>query len=274
RAEQLGFGIGRSPLSLLLVPWNLTMYGHMFSNFPERPLVYTSIGPLILALVPGLLLFGRLDKRVKFLLIYSVVALGVWFALSQHIRYAIPVLPALALCAGFAGGEILGKGHKELRALAIPAIALVCVLSLAGFALLVADGVPAVLGSETDEAYLSRTLDGLYAMAAVINDLPSGSKVIMYGETRGFYFDTPYMWGNHHHNMIPYDRLSDAEGLVAAYRSLGVTHVLMTAQFMKAVNGRGSPLGALLADSLEQHRLLRIAMRGDLILLRIAEAGA
>ncbi|UCH35475.1 MAG: glycosyltransferase family 39 protein, partial [Armatimonadota bacterium] len=110
RAEQLGFGIGRSPLSLLLVPWNLTMYGHMFSNFPERPLVYTSIGPLILALVPGLLLFGRLDKRVKFLLIYSAVGLGVWFALSQHIRYAIPVLPALALCAGFAGGEILGKG--------------------------------------------------------------------------------------------------------------------------------------------------------------------
>lgn len=274
RAEQLGFGMGRSPLALLLAPWNLTMYGHMFSNFPERPLIYTSIGPLLLALVPGLLLLGRLDKRAKFLLLYSVAAFCIWFALSQHMRYAIPMLPPLSLCAGFAGSEILKKARKELRPIAIGAMVLVCVMSFAIFVLVVGDGIPAALGLETQQAYLARTVDGLYTMARVINALPPGSKVIMYGETRGFYFDTPYMWGNHHHNMIPYDRLADSDQLIAAYHSFGITHVLMTAQFIQAVKGRGSRLGILLAESLEQRKLAAVAMRGDLILLRITEPRA
>jgi 4-amino-4-deoxy-L-arabinose transferase-like glycosyltransferase len=274
RAEQLSFGMGRSPLQLLLAPWNLTMYGHMFSNFPERPLVYTSIGPLLLALLPGLLLLGKLDKRAKFLLLYSLVALCIWFALSQHMRYVIPMLPALSLCAGFSGSEILARGRKELRPAAIGAIALVCVISFCIFAWLVGDAIPTALGVESETAYLTRTLDGLYTMAQVINALPPGSKVIMYGETRGFYFDTPYMWGNHHHNMIAYDRLTDSDQTIAAYRSLGITHVLMTSQFMQAVKGRGSGLAVLLADSLAQRKLAAVAIRGNLILLRITEPRA
>jgi 4-amino-4-deoxy-L-arabinose transferase-like glycosyltransferase len=271
REEQLGFGMGHSLPAFLLGPWNLTMHGNMFSNFPTRPLMYTAIGPLFLALLPGLLLLGRPDRRVKFLLIYCLAGYTAWFVLSQHIRYAIPFLPAVALCAGYAGSEIARKAAKELRPVAIGAILLVCMLSLAIFVVLVAESVPVALGMESQAAYLTRTLDGLYTMAQEINALPSGSKVIMYGETRGFYFDTPYMWGNHHHNMIPYERLENVDQLMASYRALGVTHVLMTGSFMQAVRqGRGK-LAELLDAALRSKRLVPIAIRGDLILLRIAE---
>ena len=280
RQEQLGFGMGHGPLALLLLPWNLTMYAHMFSNFPQRPLLYTSISPLLLALLPGLLFLGKLDRRVKFLLIYSLVALLAWFELSQQLRYAIPTLPALSLCAGFAGSELLRRAQKELRAIVVIALALVGVVSLSIQGLLVADGIPVILGRESQAAYLTRTLDGLYSMAAVINELPPGSKVIMYGETRGLYFDTPYMWGNHHHNMIQYERLAVGRptggraGLMRVYRKLGVTDVLMTGYFLEAVKTRQSDLGELLDDALQQRMLVPVAARGNLILLRVTEPDA
>ena len=215
---------------------------------------------------------SRDDRRVKFLLLYSLVALGIWFALSQHIRYAIPLLPPLALCAGFAAGELLKRASRELRAAAIAAMVLVCVMSATIFAWLVSDSLPVAVGAETETAYLTRTLDGLYAMAGVVNALPAESKVIMYDETRGFYFDTPYMWANNQHReLIPYDRLADSDQLIAAYHSLGVTHVLMTASFLRAVEGRGSRLGILVADSLQRHQFAPVAERGNLILLRITE---
>jgi 4-amino-4-deoxy-L-arabinose transferase-like glycosyltransferase len=286
RAEQLGFGMGRSPLALLLAPWNLTMHGHMFSNFPNQPLAYVSIAPLLLALLPGLSLLGKVDRRVKFLLIYSLVAFVAWFYLSQHLRYLIPALPALALCAGFAGGEML-RGRpdqsapgKELRFGAVAALALTCVISLGIFAMLVGVSAPAAVGAEREATYLAHSLDGLYSIAQVINALPRGSKVIMYGETRGFYFDTPYMWGDHHHNMIRYDRLAGAAAsagaaqLIGAYRALGVTHVLMTQSFMQDVQRRGGKLELLLADAMAQRRLVEVAAHGNDILLRIEEPRA
>jgi len=274
RAEQLGFGMGRSPLALLLAPWNLTMHGHRFSNFPNQPLAYVSVAPLLLALLPGLLLLGKLDRRVKFLLIYSLVAFIAWFYLSQHMRYLIPALPGLALCAGFAGSEVLRRAGKELRVGAIAALALTCLVSLGIFAILVGVSAPAAVGAESEAAYLTDGLDGLYLMAQVVNALPHGSKVIMYGETRGFYFDTPYMWGDHHHNMIRYDRLADAAQLIAAYRRLGLTHLLMTQSFMEDVERRGGKLEILLADAIAQHRLVIVATCGNDILLRIAEPRA
>jgi len=274
RQEQLGFGMGRGPLAFLLAPWNLTMHGGMFDNFPARPRAYSSIGPLFLALPPALLLLGRLERRVKFLLAYSLIAFGAWFVLSQHLRYAIPLLPPLALCAGYAGSEILRRARKELRPFVLIAIVLVCVMSLGIFTLVVADGIPAALGRETADAYLSRTLDGLYAMAAVVNSLPPGSKVIMNGETRGFYFDTPYMWGERHHNMIPYDRLRDADQLARAYAALGVTHVLMTTDFLQAVRRRRGKFANLLAEAFDEGRFGEVARRGDFVLLRLREPSA
>jgi hypothetical protein len=271
RAEQLGFGMGHGLLAAALAPWNLTMHGARFSNLPQRPLVYTSIGPLFLALIAGLILLGRLDRRVKFLLTYSLIAFCAWFGLSQQMRYAIPLLPPLALCAGFSGSEIMRKLRRELRPFVAGAVALACTVSLGTFAFVVADGIPAALHLEAEDAYLARTLDGLHAMAGVVNSLPAGSKVIMYGETRGFYFDTPYMWGDHHHNMIPYDRLGDSAQLVAAYRALGVTDVLMTTHYLEEVRKRAGRLAQLLDDALETRALRITDERGDLILLHIEQ---
>jgi 4-amino-4-deoxy-L-arabinose transferase-like glycosyltransferase len=271
RQEQLGFGMGRGPLAFILAPWNLTMYGHRFSNLPGRPLIYTSIAPLLLAFLPGLLVLGKLDRRVKFLLLYSLAAFCAWFVLSQHIRYAIPLLPPLALCAGFAGSEIFGKARKELRPVAMGAVIIVCIISSAIFCVLVSDAIPAAVGLESQSAYLARTLDGLYPMAQVVNALPGGSKVIMYGETMGFYFDTPYMWGGAHHNMIPYDRLHNANQLLAAYRRLGVTHVLMTTQFYAIAQQRRGKVEALLDDCLREGMLAEPVQRGNYLLMRIVE---
>ncbi len=274
RAEQLGFGMGHGLIAAALAPWNLTMRAAQFSNFPQRPLAYTSVGPLFLALLPGLVLLGRLDRRVKFLLTYSLIAFCAWFGLSQHMRYALPLLPALALCAGFSGSEIMRKVRRELRPFVVAAVVLACAMSLGTLAFVVAPGIPAALHLEAQDAYLARTLDGLYAMAHVVNSLPAGSKVIIYGETRGFYFDTPYMWGDHHHNMIPYDRLADSGQLVAAYRKLGVTDVLMTAHYLEQVRKRAGKLAQLLDDALETRALRITDERGDLILLQIQEPGA
>jgi hypothetical protein len=267
--EQISFGMGRGPLAFLLLPWNLTMHGSRFSNLPGLAftIITQSLGPLLLAMVP-LVWLSRLKREEKILLVYSAVALAAWFWMSQHIRYVLPIGAVLCVMAGIGAERAAQAGIGKVVGLAYVSAGLWAAL---GLGLGLVDSCPAALGLEKESHYLDRTLR-LYPMVKKVNSLPEKAKVIMYGETRGFYFDRDYMWGNHHHEMLRYDRMADARQLMQAYRSYGVTHVLMTRSFLDAVRKGEQPLSRLLREAITQGMLHPAPESRGYVLFEIRQA--
>ena len=270
RREQISFGMGRRPLALAAFPWNLTMHGNRFSNRPDQPftLLTQSIGPLFLAALP-LLWLRRLKWEDKFLLAYCAIFFLTWFFLSQHIRYSIP---AMGVVAALAGGGASAAGEAGLGKFVAAAYAVVALAAVAILGLMVSTGAPAALGMETGTAYLHRSLDLMPMVEEINGNLPQSAKIIMYGETRGFYFDRDYMWGNHHHEMLRYSDMRGARDLIRAYRELGLTHVLMTQDFYRSIHEDQTPLARLLRDSLSQGLLREAASHPPYLLFAIGKA--
>jgi hypothetical protein len=267
--EQISFGMGRGPLAFLLLPWNLTMHGSRFSNLPGLAftIITQSLGPLLLAMVP-LVWLSRLKRDEKILLVYSAVALAAWFWMSQHIRYVLPIGAVLCVMAGIGAERAAQAGIGKVVGLAYVSAGL---WTAFGLGLGVIDSSSAALGLEKESNYLARTLR-VYPMVEKVNSLPENAKVIMYGETRGFYFDRDYMWGNHHHEMLRYDRMTHARELAQAYRDYRATHVLMTRSFLDAVRKGEQPLSKRLREAIAQRLLHPAAESRGYVLFEIRQA--
>ncbi|MES2463736.1 MAG: glycosyltransferase family 39 protein, partial [Armatimonadota bacterium] len=122
--DQGRFGVGKTPVDLLLGPWRATMeqmtvIEQMAAQKTERLFIFTEytafgLSPALLALflaVPLLLGKRRLSAASAYL---SLFALGVyifWFFLMQQTRYLIPAIPALAVV----GAEALMHAWEERR---------------------------------------------------------------------------------------------------------------------------------------------------------------
>jgi len=101
--------------------------------------------------------------------------------------------------------------------------------------LTIAPAVPVVLGQESQDAYLSRTLPDLYPALQFVNMLPKDSRVAFLQEVRGFYADRDYFWANPlQHNLIPYESFADGAAMVKFMRErLRITHVLINRNFAR-----------------------------------------
>jgi hypothetical protein len=173
----------------------------------------------------------------------------------QQVRYLIPVLPALSLVAAGAAGRA-SERVRALRPIMGMVIGVAFAASLGVVMLLTWGQIPVALGLETPGQYLERSRLPVYPVSRYINDyLPDDSKVIFFGETRGFYCDRAYMWANHHHEMIPYAEFRSADEMLAMFRGLGVTHVLMTETFHAATRDGEAPMARLMREALNEGRL-------------------
>jgi len=92
---------------------------------------------------------------------------------------------------------------------------------------------PVVLGLESRDDYLTKTLD-VYRVEQKANAIASqGGKIVLFGDTRGFYLDRPYFWGDASHNaIIPYDRLGSPADLARWLRARDVTHAIVNSRFL------------------------------------------
>lgn len=220
RASQLQFGMGESLYSFLLAPWNLTMYP---ARFFDCKVIFASIGPVFLAALPlfAAIRFG--GAKLRMLLAFIAASVVIWFFMTQQSRYLIP---AMAL-----GAVAIGALVEEMRDLRI-ARTLLFIAIAAGLAwAIMINGRLATLASPgvtAPETYLMNTLD-IYPASRYINDkLPPDAKVILFRDTRGYYLDREYLWGDDiHHTLIPYDRFRNAADMTHFLHRQGITHSLV-----------------------------------------------
>ena len=268
---QANFGLGHGIQWLLALPWTLTMYGRYFYDQPEPAglfnMLVAVIGPLFLAFLPAMIIRAKKDPTMRYLLAFCGVATVAWFLLSaQTNRYLMPILPVLALGAAAVIIQLSGQSRIMNRVVGC-AVGLELILGLAVSITLFGPQVAAGTGFQTQESYLSGNLN-LYPIVRRINtELPKTANIMLMGETRGFYLDRNYMWGIGNHNLITPQETETPETLYAAFRRLGVTHLLFAPASHQALTSGGDPLNKSLQALVTQEKLGSVmAERGFAVL--------
>lgn len=255
--EQRSFGLGKGPLEFLKSLWNLAVHGRAFyindrSLFGDR---IGSLGPLWVGLLPLALWARGLGWRIGALLAYFGGSMALWFLLSQQSRYLTAVFAPLAVVVAVLPAVLPGK---TLRIGSGAFIAGALALNLLMHGPVAQSAINTALASpEEVDQYLATSLPGLYESTKFVNQLPENSRIALYQETRGYYFDRPYFWANPlQHNLIPYDTLPDGTALVADLRRFGITHVLINHQFTTGVEA--SNWYRLLMDAIQTGSLVEV----------------
>lgn len=226
REAQLAFGLGREPYQLLMAPFNLTFYWSRF--FDPMPFV-GSVGFVFLAGLVPLLFIRRQPDASRWWIAFSLVSLVLWFVLMQQVRYVMTIFPLICLLCGWLSVQ---KEHRfTARAIQV-AIALQVVWCLIGISPLWSRAM--TVWTEGTSAYLERALPGVWHASDWINrNTPTETSVMLYDETRGYYLQRRYLWGNPgHHTLIDYDSFTDGDMLARALHQMGYQYVLQNLAFV------------------------------------------
>jgi hypothetical protein len=243
-----------APLGLTFLPWK-----YVDAGFGKTASFFmASTGPLYLALLPSLLLGPR--PRAWPTIVWALIPVAVWWlATAQYSRYALPALAWLTPAAAYAARQAAQRSPAA-RVAVNGSLALALVLAIIFLSFGVGTNLSVIFGATPVDGYLSATLPGLYPALQLLNaQTRPTDKVISYGEPRLFYLDRPYLWGDpNYHQLLVYDRMSSAEDLLAAYRGLGITHVLINRQFFPGGVEANRRIATLIEQALAEGSLRRI----------------
>ena len=196
-----GTGIGLNPLKLLALPWTLTLGIRDMNYYDGR------MGPLFLALLPLLVVYGVYRPRRGEIQRPAAVGYLLTFALAQYLVWTWGVIASrslfqsrLLLPCFVAMAPALAVALDALRAFDRPAfslhrfvwmtIAIVLALNVVyqGLDFLRIDPLPYLAGRESRDEFLTRNLGQHYAAMQYINEnLPSGAKILFLWEPRSYY---------------------------------------------------------------------------------------
>ena len=69
------------------------------------------LGPIFLAILPGIALLKSIDKRMKPILIFGLAYIVICFFVYQNLRFILPVVPFLSIITAY----ILETLLRELK---------------------------------------------------------------------------------------------------------------------------------------------------------------
>ncbi|MBD3184966.1 hypothetical protein GF312_21970, partial [Candidatus Poribacteria bacterium] len=209
-------------LSYLRFPWDLTMLNSSF----HKP--GNSIGVLYLLFIPCLVFMRKVDRKIKHILLYSLMGLTIVFGLAQRPRYMFQFIPPLAVVASYSIYRLSEKDIviKRVCALIITFAVLFNLLLIMGLAYI---RLPVVFGINSKDEYLSKRMEGYYNAILYINKNLSDDNRIISNDLRFYYCEVPCIRDS---NVIDYNILQgDEDRLLERLRELKVTHVLVNVNF-------------------------------------------
>jgi hypothetical protein len=239
--DRPGTGLAyHAPLRLLTVPWDATIWGVEGGEGYEA-----TIGPLLLSLLPLLGLgYGHLSRSERrwlwaggafFAVLYAFWLWGVAHTrLLRQTRLLLPGLGLLTLIAGLEAERLkaLPQEQLDLGWVVRAVVSVVLAVTLVGTLLETVRERPlqVLFGFESRDDFLARRLGWHYLAAKTINtELPEGSAVLFLWEPRSYHCEIDcrpdalldrWLHTVHLHG-------HDADAIAQAWRSEGVTHVLL-----------------------------------------------
>jgi hypothetical protein len=236
----------RSLLADLFLPWGATMTG-----VEGGPGYAASIGPLYLALIPGLAVGWRTVEQqarrsLSLMLRFALTGWAVW-ALGSHVSGTLSqarlywgFFPALAVLAGAgfegaAGIRIASvRVGRVLGALVILTFGLVTLGELAHFTS--TNPLSVLTGSRSETDYLAANLGWFEPAMGAINELPSDADVLFLWEARGFYCQVKCRPDTIIDRWYTARRMiGGPQAILSAWSRSGVTHILLYQTGMRFV---------------------------------------
>jgi hypothetical protein len=178
------FGLGRSPLDLVSIPWHLTFHGEVFQQSGGN-----DVGIVILLLLP-LALLGPRTRSLAFLAATFGLSCLAWAFTAQYTRYMVPMLALAAALTGIGVASVLDATSVQARrwlALVVTAglvLGLVAVpfLYLPGWRALIP--VDVVTGKVSAADDITRRIGAAAALEAATTLLPPDTRVGYFGLER------------------------------------------------------------------------------------------
>ena len=219
----------REPYKWLIGPYLLTVRPWDFAvdrSRVQQALLIHWIGPLYLPLILLLLVWRR--PRAVAITLWLFLPLWLWWFYSmQYARYLLPTLVLLAPVAGYSLSRLFARRGVVATATGTM-VGLWALFSLLPLCLSFAMAWPAISGQTTWDRYLNRLLDVHEPSKYISTQLAEDAVIATYGEPRGYYFQRAVIWADPGHSLLfSYAPMQDAGDLMAAYRRLGITHVLV-----------------------------------------------
>jgi hypothetical protein len=240
--SRTGTGLGFA--ELVAAPWDASIWGLEGGYYEGHATYGATVGPLLLALIPLVILRLLLDRSarqgsVRDLVVIAAASYVGWIAqlsfstLLVQSRLLFPALPFFAALAvvGFDTVGQLGRWGVSVRFVLGGLVGFVLVLTATGmiFDTMQADLLSVTFGAESEAAYLERRLGYHYAAMEEINRLDGRSRVRFLWEPRSYYCAEPIVcepdalldrwWHVRQH-------FSTVEEITNRWTEEGVTHVL------------------------------------------------
>lgn len=214
----------------ILAPFALVAFPRLFYNASD-PGTLNHLGFLFLSLPVLLAVAPRRPRGALWLAILCVTWLLTWTVQMQYVRYIVPMLGPLCLLAG-AGASSVAAAWPRMR-LMIGAVVLVQVAMT--FGVLLPD-LPERLAIATDtearHVYLTHSVNSYISMEWLNRNTKPNEGVILYEETRGFYLQRPYLWGNAGHSLyIPYSDFQTGRQMAEWFVRRGYRYGLVNLRF-------------------------------------------
>lgn len=213
----------RSLFDFLIKFWDLTMQSSKYG-------MLLGFGPLFLVFIPLLIFMKKVDTVIKYLLVYSLISFAVWYFNPQGLRYLM-IYPMLSVVSGTVINSLLKI--KKVKG----AVILVLISTLF-FNLVLWYGansvkLPYVFGLESEQEFYLKLKDnnGYNVFKYANENLPKNSKLLLFGEIRGYLSDLDYIKSDPlAHRVIDYSKIVDSKSMYNELRRLGITHVLVNSK--------------------------------------------
>ncbi len=192
---QRSMGMGRSLTDYLALPFNIFVRGKPGLNYTRFD---GTLSPILLIVLP--LVFLRRKRHIYSTLIIAGIGFVFWALTSQQLRFLMPVLVLMAL-AGASGLENLSLqfGKKALSGflVAIFAIEISSLILPNQYGNPIAssafcDRLPVVMGLETRQKYLARTLQPYEIFKYIDSNIKPGEPILLIWENRTYYLNHPH----------------------------------------------------------------------------------
>lgn len=189
-SKAAGKGLGVTPLLFLLSPWNAAFRWDLFESF--NPGIFPLYAVPFLITSPILLKTSRRRETWITILSFAGVYYVMWFWGYQSNRFLIPFYGLASLIIARILIELSAQYKWGARVLATGLI--ICILygSLWSIRWILTEArpylLPAFLGAQSRDDYLTAALDYYPAIRAVNADVPADETILCIGEHRAYHF--------------------------------------------------------------------------------------
>ena len=228
-------------LGIFKTIWNMSMLGNVIGF--EGPMG-KSIGPIILCILPSILLYKKIDKRIWEILLFSLIMLILWYNGVQRARHFLPTIGLLSIICGYLVNKLIDT-NKRVGQVVLILIVFCSIINIAPWAYVNFVSIDRFdyLKENDLDLYLEKNIDKFgwypnYKMTKTVRDsLPNNIKIAALSTGNSYYLGKKFFSASPF--TISFTQNEEDIGIKNFYshlKNFGITHVFLNKYVIKSWN--------------------------------------